>query len=224
MQNEKEKIVFLDFCGTCVPFQSADRFVQFVITHYATFSVRFRAILFKVLAKLHLVKRIERWSKYRITSKKLILYQLKGLNEDVMEDAAQQYFEQIIKPSLIPEIQDEIKQRQKEGYRIVIVSGGYSIYIKHFMEYIGGSADDVLATPLLFTNGKFTGKMGLDCMAENKITYIQKHFDHDNIYSIAYSDSPTDMPLFDYSDEAYYIIAAPQSENHKKISTLTYWI
>ena len=222
MQNEKLKIVFLDFCGTCVPFQSADRFVLFVIAHHATFAVRFRAILFKVLAKLHLVRRIERWSKYRITSKKLILYQLKGLNEDVMEDAAQQYFEQIIKPSLIPEIQDEIKQRQKEGYRIVIVSGGYSIYIKHFMEYIGGSADDVLATPLLFTNGKFTGKMGLDCMAENKISYIKKRFKQENIYSVAYSDSPTDLPLFDYSNEVYYVIPVPKSKQTKNIFTLIY--
>ena len=139
-----------------------------------------------------------------------------------MEDAAQQYFEQIIKPSLIPEIQDEIKQRQKEGYRIVIVSGGYSIYIKHFMEYIGGSADDVLATPLLFTNGKFTGKMGLDCMAENKISYIKKRFKQENIYSVAYSDSPTDLPLFDYSNEAYYVIPVPKSKQTKNIVTLSY--
>ena len=139
-----------------------------------------------------------------------------------MEDAAQQYFEQIIKPSLIPEIQDEIKQRQKEGYRIVIVSGGYSIYIKHFMEYIGGSADDVLATPLLFTNGKFTGKMGLDCMAENKISYIKKRFKQENIYSVAYSDSPTDLPLFDYSNEVYYVIPVSKSKQTKNIFTLIY--
>ncbi len=223
MQNEKEKIVFLDFCGTCVPFQSADRFVLFVIANYTTFAIRVRAVLFKVLLKLHLIKRIERWSKHRITSKKLILYQIKGLKENVMEEAAQQYFKQIIKPSLISVIQDEIKQKQKKGYRIVIVSGGYDIYIKYFMKYIGGSIDDVLATPLLFENGKFTGKMGLDCMAENKITYIRKHFNLDDIYSVAYSDALSDTPLFNFSNEAYMITRLPACLRTKKIMTTYYY-
>lgn len=203
MQDKKEKIVFLDFCGTCVPFQSADRFVQFVIGNYATPAIRCRAILFKVLKKLRLVKGIEYLSKQKITGKKLILFQIKGLSEKVLDKAAEQYFLQIIKPAFIPEIKDEIKAKQKDGYRIVIVSGGYDIYLKYFMAFIGGSIDDVLATPLIFTKGKFTGKMGMDCMAENKITYIQKYFNQADIYSVAYSDSLTDIPLFRWVDNAF---------------------
>lgn len=223
MQVEKTKIVFLDFCGTCVPFQSADKFVFFVAANYATLAVRFRSVLLKILMYLRLVKRIERWSKYRITSKKLILSQLKGLNESVMEEAAKQYFIQIIKPSLIPEIYDEIKKKQKEGFRIVVVSGGYDIYIKYFMEYIGGNMSDVLATPLIFVNEKFTGKMGLDCMAEAKITYIQKYFNKKDIYSVAYSDSLSDTPLFNFADEAHIIAQLPDSLKKKKIMTMYYY-
>lgn len=222
MQNKKEKIVFLDFCGTCVPFQSADRFVQFVISHYATIAIRCRSVLLKILVKLRLVKRIERWSKQRITIKKLILFQIKGLSKKVIDEAAEQYFLQIIKPALIPEIMDEIKAKMQDGYRIVIVSGGYDVYIRYFMNHIGGKADDVLATPLIFANGKFTGKMGLDCMAENKITYIQKYFNQDDIYSVAYSDSLSDMPLFDYSNDAHYVVSIPKSKDKKNISTLIY--
>lgn len=221
MQNKKEKIVFLDFCGTCVPFQSADRFVQFVISHYATIAVRCRSVLLKILVKLRLVKRIERWSKQRITTKKLILFQIKGLSKKVIDEAAEQYFLQIIKPALIPEIMDEIKAKMQDGYRIVIVSGGYDVYIRYFMNHIGGKADDVLATPLIFVNGIFTGKMGLDCMGENKVSYIRQHFDFEKIYSIAYSDSPTDMPLFEIADKAYFVVNLPIG-THQNINTLIY--
>lgn len=221
MQDKREKIVFLDFCGTCVPFQSADRFVQFVIDNYATLAIRSRGIILKVLEKLRIVKRIERWSKQRITAKKLILFQIKGLSKKVIDEAAEQYYMQIIKPALIPEIMDEIIAKKRDGYRIVIVSGGYDVYIRYFMNYIGGEADDVLATPLVFADGIFTGRMGLDCMGENKVTYIQKHLNLNYIYSIAYSDSPTDMPLFEIADKAYFVINVPKG-SQKNIKTLIY--
>ena len=169
MHDNKEKIVFLDFCGTCVPFQSADKFVYFTISHYATPVVRFRSLALKVLNKLHLVRRIERWTHRKVTSKSLILNQIKGLDERVVKEAAKRYFDEIIKPSLIPETMSEIGKRQKEGYRIVIVSGGYDVYLRYFMDYIGGKQDDVLSTPLLFENGLFTGKMGRDCISENNV-------------------------------------------------------
>lgn len=221
MRKEKDKIAFFDFCGTIVPFQSADKFVKFVIANYATPTITCRAWAYRLLVGLHLIKRIEKWSKHQITSKKLILYQIKGLKESTIEEAAKQYFLQIIKPSLIPEIQTEIKKRQSEGYRIIIVSGGYNVYIKYFMEYIGGSLIDVLATPFVFSNGRFTGKMGMDCMAGNKIIYILRHLQHKNIYSVAYSDSPTDIPLFEFVDEAYFVISYPYSKK-AKISTFLY--
>ncbi len=223
MHSNKEKIVLLDFCGTCVPFQSADRFVDFVIENNSNFTTRCRAFLFRLIAKLHLIRRIERWSKNKWTVKKQILYQLKGLNRSVMDKAAEQYFVQIIKPSIIPEIENEIRKRKNEGYRIVIVSGGYDIYLRYFMQYIGGNVNDILATPLIFENDVFTGKMGLDCMGENKITYIQNQFKREDIYSIAYSDSESDFPLFCWSDLGYLVVEKPQWIKNNEIRTISYY-
>lgn len=91
------------------------------------------------------------------------------------------------------------------------------------MQYIGGNVNDILATPLIFENDVFTGKMGLDCMGENKITYIQNQFKRKDIYSIAYSDSESDFPLFCWSDLGYLVVEKPQWIKNNEKRTISYY-
>ena len=203
MNEHKEKIAFFDFCDTLVPFQSADAYVKFVLKHHKSLPMLMRRVFFVFLRNMHLLN----WyiKKKHTTHKALVLRQLKGLSETVMLDMGKLFYEERIKTSLIPETYNRMKQLQQEGYRIVIVSGGYDIYLRLFAAENGIKHCDILSTELLFDEGVFSGKWVSDCMNETKVLQIEKRFDRENIYSIAYSDSLADLPLLTWCNEAYLV-------------------
>ena len=73
MQNKKEKIALFDFCGTMVPFQSAEAYVNYVVVHTNSCSTKCRHFLYLILRKLHIISRLERLSKGVITNKKIMI-------------------------------------------------------------------------------------------------------------------------------------------------------
>lgn len=203
MKESKEKIAFYDFCETLVPYQSADAYVKYVLKHHNTFMTQLRHkfyILLKICHLLQIYLRI-----IRTSHKEYYLRQLKGLPESVMREQAKAFYDECVVPKLVPETYSMMQSLQKEGYRVVLVSGGYDVYLRYFAADNNIADDDLLATELIFVNGVFTGMMGQDCMNENKILRIEKKFNREDIYSIAISDSPSDFPLLKWVDEAYLV-------------------
>ena len=80
---------------------------------------------------------------------------------------------------------------------MVIVSGGYGIYIRLFFSSV---VDKVIATEIDFVNSKCTGRFsGVDCLGGNKLEKLYKYIDNEKIdydNSYVFSDSKTDLPLF----------------------------
>lgn len=204
-ENVQEKVAFFDFCDTLVPFQSADAYVNYVLKQHKSFPTIFRSLLLNFLHKIHLLNRFIRLIK--TTKKAIYLWQLKGIPEDIMQSCAQRFYNECIMPNLIMTTYNRLKSLQNNGYRIVIVSGGYDIYLNLFAEDNHIPFSDVLSTELLFDNNKFTGKMGEDCMGYNKVLRIEKMFSKEKIYSISFSDSITDLPLLTWTDESYLILS-----------------
>ena len=204
-ENVKEKVAFFDFCDTLVPFQSADAYVKYVLKHHKSVPTIIRSLFFNFLHKIHLLNRFVRLIK--TTKKALYLWQLKGITDDLMQSYAKQFYIEYIVPNLIMTTYDRLKSLQNNGYRIVLVSGGYNIYLNFFAEDNHIPFSDVLSTELLFDNNKFTGKMGEDCLGYNKVQRIEKLFSRENIYSISFSDSITDLPLLTWTDESYLILS-----------------
>lgn len=207
----KEKIAFFDFCDTLVPFQSADAYVKYVIKHCGLKKVRIRRILYLLLQKFNLLNLFLKLTK--MTHKELFLLQIKGVSYVVMDEMAKRFYKEYIADNLIEKTYNELKKLQQEGHRIVLVSGGYDLYLHYFAVNNNVKDMDVVATNLLFKNGVFTGKMDDDCMNENKVTRLERLFDKNKICSIAYSDSLSDLPLLRWVDEAYLVI--PSSEKNK---------
>lgn len=196
MPENKEKIVFFDFCGTLVPFQSAPRYINFVVDNYPCKAAMIRRKIRTLLEKLHLPHRIERFSKGLIKRKEIELWPLKGYQQEVLEEAAQRYYKEVIEPNLIPEVMNEYERYQKEGYRVALISGGFGIYLKCFAAEHGIDKNDVITSNVQIKRGKATGKLeGVDCMEQNKVTLLEQRFDRDRIYAEALSDSPSDLPL-----------------------------
>ena len=198
MQNEKEKIALFDFCDTLVDFQTANAYVRYCIKHHATLVVGFRYFFYRVLRRLKLLK-------YIGDEKIVLLSLLKGCTQDLMYQAAKEYYENMIKPRLVLPVISELEKYQKDKYRIVIVSGGYDIYISLFAKDFGIQQDDVISNKLLFHKKIFTGRFDVDCMGEEKVRKLNSRFDKDKCEVVAYSDSESDMPMLKWADRAFLV-------------------
>ena len=95
----------------------------------------------------------------------------------------------------------------KKGDHVIVVSGGYDIYINYF-------ADDyninyVCATQIKFKNQVCTGLFkGNDCMYKQKVNAVNQYIKQKNIQynkSIFYTDSISDIALMKWVDKGIVI-------------------
>lgn len=217
---DKGKIAIFDFCETIVPFQSASAFVGFVARKHASLKQRIRWILFKVLRRIRITKKLECLSKGKISEKSLSLWVIKGLTYATLDVASRCFYEQVLQPAFIPEVIQELERRKSDGYRIVLASGGYGIYLRFFAEEFGIAEKDMLSSNLEFVNQVFSGRMtGLDCMRKNKLLLIEKLLAREQTYCVAYSDSESDLPLLTWVDEGFVVKKNPSwiSQNKLKV-------
>lgn len=167
--------------------------------------------------------RLERFSKGIIKRKEIELWPLKGYKQEVLEEAAQRFYQEVIKPNLIPEVMKEYHRYQEEGYRVVLISGGFGIYLRYFAEEHGIDKNDVITSNVQIKRGKATGKLeGLDCMCENKVKLLEQRFDRSRIYSIAYSDSSSDVPLLNWVNKGVVVAQIPTWNKEFDLDIL-YW-
>lgn len=222
MQN-KDKVVVFDFCETLVPFQSASKFVHYVLKTSPKPISLLRYFVYKVFSHFGLVIKIERSKKNRVTEKLWLLHLIKGYSESEIQTLATSYYYSELKPNLIPETMELLLSYQAQGYRIMIASGGYDVYIQEFAKDYNICKTDVLSTKLQFVNNKFTGKFdGLDCMSQTKVEVLNSIINKDSTFIIAYSDSITDLPLLTWADEGYAVLKRPLWPSQNGLNIL-YW-
>lgn len=197
-----EKVVLLDFCETVVKFQSADRYVFFVSDSKPVFSLKLKKLTYKIFVKFRLVRILTRLFPQASVNKKLILYRLKGYSYNELNKLACDYYNSEIKPQIIDSTIKLLREYQSLGYRIIIVSGGYDIYIKFFADDY--DIKDVVSSRIGFSSGICTGKLlGKDCLWDNKVILLEQYLKDadiriDKANSIAISDSLSDIPILNY--------------------------
>ena len=202
MASSKDKrLAIFDFCETLVAMQSADSFIDFVRDKTPSRKRNLLEFLRSFLTKLKFFSVINKLFPSNNIHKKLKLLQLSGIPKSTIEELSKNYYENVLKNKLIPKIINELKQKQSIGYRIIILSGGYTIYIKHFAETVDINSNDIIATDICFDKNDICKGIfqGVDCMNKNKIIKMKKKIkdiDEFNLdASYAYSDSISDLPL-----------------------------
>ena len=215
------KVALFDFCETIANFQTADSYVRYVMRkrkvkkglNYWTQLLMERSKLSAILFRLGIN-----------TNKFMLLANLKGLPERMLREDAKDYYEDVVKPNLIAESILELRQKQKDGYQCIIVSGGYDVYLHYFAEDYG--INQLLCSRLRFEDGVFTGGLlGKDCMGHEKVRMMSKEFGTANlkdIDSISYSDSQSDMAFLNYTRRAVVVARnkTPQWAIQHKFETL----
>lgn len=119
---------------------------------------------------------------------------------------ADEFYEQELRPHFIKPVHEYLRKLQADGYRIVIVSGGYDIYLKTFCKHF--NINDIICTKISFTNEICDGTIqGLDCLLDNKIIMLESYLGRNNDTKqwYAFSDSRTDLPLLNYVGNPYGI-------------------
>ena len=100
-------------------------------------------------------------------------------------------------PHLIGPIVKEMQRLQQEGYKVGLSSGGYDVYLKHFIQTYG--LDFCQCSELAFRNGRCRGKLvSADCMREEKVKRLTATFGK-GTNTIAFSDNKSDLPLLQWA-------------------------
>lgn len=194
------RFVYFDFCETLVSFQTADAFVDFVRVRSASWRMNFLENCYLLLRKFQLFRIAYKLFPTGSIEKRFKLFQLKGININVLDKLAGEYYEQVIKKKFVHILLDKLKEHIRLGDRVELVSGGYSIYLKYFCSEFG--IQKLHSSIIDFDKaGNCTGRIsGLDCLYKNKVVILKNCKDLDSVEnkSIAYTDSITDLPLLNW--------------------------
>lgn len=90
-----------------------------------------------------------------------------------------------------------------------MITASPKAYMKYFKEY--KYADEVIGTELLYENNRYKNEIiGNNCKGKEKVKRIEEvlnkldiEIDYENSYS--YSDSMSDMPMFELVKNAYLV-------------------
>lgn len=190
-------VALFDFCGTLVDFQTADAYVRYVQRHTIATHPGIR-ILYELLDRSHMLGPIRRVFPTASIDKKLILMQLKGRTYEECAAWARSYYLSEIRPRLILPVLARLQALQAQGYQVYLASGGYDIYLRYFVEEF--SLDGCIASHIGFHQGVCTGRLeGPDCMYHHKVEHVRSALGERAFGegSVAFSDSPTDLPMLE---------------------------
>tara|TARA_Y100000385_G_C13097168_1_gene642078 strand:+ start:1189 stop:1794 length:606 start_codon:yes stop_codon:yes gene_type:complete len=182
----KTKIAVFDYCETLVDMQTGNNFISYYFLINSNIIKRLAAYFF---CNLRIFKKKRKF---------LLLYLLSGESQSDIENAAHKFVDNRLINAENTKVIEQIKNLDHKGFKLVIISAGYKVYIDKHNERL--NVDLVIANELSYVNKICTGKLTQkDCYGENKIERLKDAFpgeviDYENSYF--YSDCMSDLPLF----------------------------
>ncbi len=202
-----DKIALFDFCGTIVNFQSGNPYIFYILNELNNPVLNSKNMLRKL--KLKIMRKFNK----EFPDKNDILYLLKGIDYSILDKFALEYYIKKVRPKFYSKIIDKIQSLKEKGYKIYVVSAGYEIYLKYFVQEFG--LDGVIATKIDFDkNNKCLGVFnGKDCIKDEKPIFINKYL-HNQIKTsskiLGFTDSSSDIPMLKMCTDKYVVA------NHKE--------
>jgi len=104
-----------------------------------------------------------------------------------------------------PKVLELIEAKQKEGYKVIIVTASPDVYVKHVCEYL--EYDGFISTQTLddgkYLTGAFDGEV---CNFAEKPKRIEKFLAGAKPeHTISYGNSSGDFEMLKYCDESYFV-------------------
>jgi len=127
----------------------------------------------------------------------------KGVPVAELESRAAEFARSVLPSTVRPEALKRIAWHKARGDRVVVVSGGLDLYLKHWTEAHGL---ELICSSLQERSGVFTGfYLGRQCVRAEKVRRVQALHSMQQFGKVfAYGDTPEDYDLLAFADEAYY--------------------
>lgn len=194
----RKKIAIFDIDKTIIKKDSMFLFVWYGIkkrplTFFNLFTVGLKTLLYKL--KLMKVERV----------KASYYYPIRFLEEADLEN----FYHTALVKNIYREALNELKDKKENDYHVLLVSASPHAYLKYFKNI--PFVDEVIGTELVRKNGRYTHVIeGRNCKGEEKTVRIRRYlidagFQIDYEHSCAYSDSLSDIPVFQLVKNRYLI-------------------
>ncbi|WP_246578119.1 HAD-IB family hydrolase [Clostridium frigoris] len=147
-------------------------------------------------------------------AKKTFIRFIDGIEENDMKKIVKDFYEKRLSKILYKDAIDTIKKMKKQGYKIYLISASAEFYLSEF--YNIKEVDKVIGTRFIKENGLHRNQMlGENCKGEEKVkrlkeVLLKENIDVDFENSCMFSDSLSDLPLFNLVGHPYLI-------NYKKL-------
>lgn len=185
-------------------FQTADAYVDFVRIHSRRKS--FTLVLefvFKFFKRIKLFSFLEKLFPQKSIEKKFKLFQLKGFYYSELDQLSLNFYNDVIKKHFVAPIYHEFLTAYQSDQNITIVSGGYNIYLNHFVSEFPKCK--LVSTKLKFDHDIFSGRLlERDCLYNEKVVQLEK-LNYSSENSIVYTDSFTDLPLLKWCEQGIVV-------------------
>lgn len=117
------------------------------------------------------------------------------------------YARRVVAANIRPGALARIAEDRRQGYRIIIASASYRLYVDAIARHLG--IDDVIATELEVSRGSVQARIsGHNCYGPHKAqmiaTWLSDHgFDRGNCHIRCYSDHLSDATMLELADEGF---------------------
>lgn len=141
--------------------------------------------------------------------KKIFIRFIDGIEEAEMKEIVKEFYETRLSKILYKDAIDTIKKMKSEGYKIYLISASAEFYLSEL--YNIKEVDMVIGTRFLINDGFHRNEIiGENCKGEEKVIRLKQVLKEENIEvdfesSYMYSDSLSDLPLFNLVGHPYLI-------------------
>ena len=216
------KIAIFDVCETLISLQTADNFTDFILTKF-NYQRRQKQLLF--LERIKFFVLMQKYFPKLLVEKRLRLFQLRGIPECELEQAAAEYFIFLKENHVIEATFKEYKRLQSLGYYMILLSAGYDIYLKFLAQFLDAQ---LICNNLVFKKNKFSGFINkVDCSRENKVQYIKEFISMKNLQLgevVAYGDSFEDRYILSWSKSGVIVLRSDRNnwDRERKFRVITW--
>lgn len=199
-QSKHPYVAVFDFDGTLT---TSDSFLRFVTAACGGFG----KLVFRVVAGLPcLAARACREPSRDGMKEALLKVALGGRTRADLEGHAERFAADILPRLERPALLERLKQHQRHGHRIILLSASLELYLRPWAAMRG--IEEILATRLEYdSQSRFTGRLeGKNCRGAEKLRRLEAHLGDLSAYAmISYGDAPSDKHVFRRSVEAYFV-------------------
>lgn len=140
-----------------------------------------------------------------------------GVDEKEMQIIVKEFYDKRLSKIIYKDAMDTMRKFKSEGYMVFLISASAEFYLKEL--YNIKEVDMVIGTKYKFENGIYRGIMdGKNCKGEEKVRRLMEvlkaeHIEADFENSCMFSDSLSDLPLFNLVGKPYLINSRKKHNN-----------